>query len=378
MPAFGSIFTGLQPNDHGAVSFSGYLAEQNTTLAELLRDAGYSTLGVVSHVFVDRSHGFEQGFETYDESNVLDFWEITSGGVTDSAMALLEDTPDKPFFLFAHYFDPHYDFRDHGEWDFADDYDGWLDNEQRHLVNLRMKRHLLRESDVEHLKDLYDEEIAYTDRQIGRLVTFLHSQPFADDTAIVVVSDHGEEFMERGWIGHTISLNREVIRVPLLIHLPGITTSRINVSEPVETRALFQTFLDYLGVVGTGGAVKPSLLKLLTEPSESEPHSDLNPVFSSVWLPDAPIPSGKRSIQSMVRLGDWKLIVDATHQRTFLYNLAEDPEEQVNLAGSEKHRYLELLQLLNTFEDSGSGRPSLPTKELTEEEIKKLKSLGYL
>ena len=377
MPAFASIFTGLYPHEHGAISQIGKLDGSQTTLTEILKEAGYATGAVVSHTFVDRNHGFAQGFDSFDQSHILGEWPITSQGVTDRALDFLRQRQQGPFFLFVHYFDPHYAYRDHEQWDFSDAYDGWQRTRRQEIGHLRTQRHTLGDLDIEHLIDLYDEEIAYTDAQIGRLLEFARQQQLTEDTAIVLVSDHGEEFMERGWLGHTISLHDEVIRVPLVVSLPGVDDRAPRVEQTVETRAIFSTLLDYLGLP-YAAAPQNSLLPAI-QGAQADSDADSSYAFSSVWLTQVSAGSGKRVKMLSLRNNEWKLISDLTHQREMLYNLRRDPEERHNLNKSEPEQLTALSTKLFDWLNRMQARAAdAPYATPTDAEIKRLKSLGYM
>jgi arylsulfatase A-like enzyme len=353
---------------------SGWLRRGELTLAEVLREAGYRGAAVVGHVLVDARHGFAQGFEHFDASLVRGEAAITSREVTDAAVAWLDRVGRERFLLFLHYFDPHYEYRDHAEWDFADGYRGWIRDEQPDIYSLRYQAHRLRAEDVAHLRDLYDEEVAFTDREIGRFLEALRARGLDEETAVVLVADHGEEFLEHGWLGHTASLYEEVIRVPLLLRLPGVGTPGRVVDDPVETRSLYATLLDYLDVRGAARGSAPSLLPLLRD-EEVRPA----PVFSSVWLPDAAPESGKRVRRSSVRSGAWKLIRDHDGAGEQLFHLRDDPRETRNLARAAPRRRAELAAALDAWlgrmrEASGP----VPVRELSEEERRRLEALGYL
>ena len=374
MPAFASILTGRYPHEHGAYSLSGYLPSRNVTLAEVLREAGFATGGVVSHFFVDSQHGFSQGMDRFDQSNSLGHEAITSERVTDLAMRYVEDHRDKPFFLFVHYFDPHYEWRDHADWDFSDDYTGWLRNSPLNITSLRHQRHLLQEADIAYLQDLYDEEIAYTDRHIGRLLDFLAQQGLDADTAVVVVADHGEEFLEHGWLGHTTTLYDEVIHVPLLCVLPGAMDEPGAVDAVVETRAVFQLVLDYLGVEW-GSEAGPSLLAGLRQPGTLTFPDE---AYSSVWLPDAPLASGKRIRLSGIRTPHWKLIEDHIRNRAMLFDLQSDPGERINRFGTGIEQEALLGDNLNAWLEAVDAETAQAARRsLAPQERDQLEALGY-
>ena len=371
LPAFASMFTGRYPLEHGAHRLTSRLGFEQTTLAEILREAGYRTSAVTSHYYLDKSHGLEQGFEHFDSSNALGHAAVTSERVTDLAIAQLERDDGRPFFVFAHYFDPHYEYRDHSAQAWADGYTGWL-REQNDFENLIKIRHLLEAPEVDWLQALYHEDIAFTDAQIGRLLEHVRARGLERDTLIVVVADHGEEFGERGMFGHTISVHAEQLHVPLVIAAPGVSAARV--SEVVETRALFETVLEVLGVDvrRTGGA--PSLLRSFAAESSAP-----QPAYSIVWLDDSQLSWGKRIKAVCVREGRWKLVHDVTRGRKFLYDLDNDPGERRDVRSAEPHSTARLEALLDTWLaqqlQARTGNSTAARDPATE---RALKALGYL
>lgn len=373
MPSFASILTGRYPAEHGAYSLTGRLRRKELTLAEVLREAGWSTGAVVSHDFVARKHGFGQGFESFDESQVRGSFAVTSSQVTDRAVDWLRRHRGERFFLFAHYFDPHFRYFDHAEYPWADAYQGWLRREKVHIYNFRNKRNLMGPDEIRWLSDLYDEEIAYTDREVGRLLDALRELGLEDDTAVVVVSDHGEEFMERGWLGHTINLDQEVIRVPLVMVLPGVDGPG-EVARAVETRAVFPTLLDYLGV---GDRARPgSLLPAM----RGEDDGGGEAVFSMAWLDEwACVQNGKCMRLSAVEHDGWRLVVDHTRDVTRLYDVRRDPLERDDRSAQEAERLGALRRELDAWEARMTGEAG-PEKgaDLSDDEKARLRALGYL
>jgi arylsulfatase A-like enzyme len=374
MPAFGSIMSGLYPRQHGGISLYGSVPAEMELLPEILREGGYETASVVSHQFVAARRGFD-GYAHTDESQVRGHRAITSRRVTRGALRFLDERdPDRPFFLFVHYFDPHYRYNDHDSIHWADDYEGWARVDMDVMEGLRAKRHLLTGRDLAFVLDTYDEEVAFADRYIGAFLEGLADRGLDDDTAIIVVGDHGEEFMEHGWLGHTISLYDELIRVPLALVLPGQVPTDAVVAHPVETRAVFRTVLEYLEVDHDDQRTRPSLLPV-AQGAETGPGA----VFSSVWLPDAKVRSGKRVEMISVRTDRWKLVLDYTHEREQLYDLQADPGELSPLSPAARVPFAELKEQLEAWDhgirasatEGGAYEPS-------EEEIEELRLLGYL
>lgn len=370
MPAFASILTGKYPVEHGALSILGKLRDREVTLAEVLREAGYRTQGIVSHIFVDTEHGFAQGFQGFDESlSSPDGFGIPAPHVTDRALSFLdEQSTAQPFFLFLHYFDPHHMYIDHPEYDDASWYDGWAKNELP-MLDLTRCAQLFGETETQYLRDLYDEEIRGTDREIGRLLDGLAEKGFADDTLIVFSADHGEQFMERGYLGHVRNLYQELLRVPLIVVDPETPEPGRVVEEPVETRRAFDEVLGALGVdyldFGSGG-----------RPVDHTVDPD-QPVYATVWLPDGS--PWMRFQLASVRSGPWKMVRDYRRGGDLLFRLDTDPGELENLADSQPEELERLGALLDTWILGAIERGELaPAKELSGEERAKLEALGYM
>jgi arylsulfatase A-like enzyme len=372
MPAFASILTGRYPREHGAYRFNSFLRLEELTLAEILREHGFGTGAVVSHVLVNWNHGFGQGVDDFDEENALGEWAITSAGVTDRALDFLREASDQRFFLFAHYFDPHYEFRNHDDLPWADQYSGLLADKDYTIQFLRSQRHRLEPTDVEHLTDLYDEEIAYTDRQVGRLMEHLEQSGLAEETLVIVVGDHGEEFMERGWIGHTISLYDEVVKVPMIVVVPGERTAPA-VSDVVETRAVFYTVMDVLGMLPERSDAFPSLLPLMRGEGRA------TGAFSEVWIDASEISGGKEIHLSSHQSGRWKVIHDHDRDTTLLFDLANDPGEREDLSIEHPEILQEIKAELDRWLESMDQPGTDPGRQtLDPETIRRLKALGYL
>jgi arylsulfatase A-like enzyme len=377
LPAFASILTGLYPREHGATGHLGFLRPRETTLFEIVREAGYTTGSVVSQYYLARGRGLVQGSVEHDERNDVGEYIITSRLVTDYALDFMQrhSGGEKPFFLFVHYFDPHYVYRDHTDFDYADGYSGWLQRRPLHSDDIFSNRHLLAAEDLDYLRDLYDEEVAFTDHQVGRLIDFLEQSQRLDDTAVIVVSDHGEEFMEHGWIGHTNGLHEELIHVPLVVTLPGIPEAPSVVEHVVETRSIFPTVLDYLGIEFPSRA--PSLLALLRADGSGDdsPHR----AFSSVWLSEPIDNTGERARMTALRTDRWKLIVDHLRERELLFDLESDPAELHNVATEQVEMLARMRQVHDEwFEQTSRTRAGPADRRLSPAEIERLRALGYL
>ena len=205
-------------------------APDNVFLAERLRNVGFHTMGLASHWYFKPKYGLTQGMDTWDLSALppesagdID-GAVTSEALSDAAIRLLSDPVNgsRRFFMWAHYFDPHANYIVHPEApDFRPGQKMWA-------------------------KPLYDGEVWFTDHHIGRLLDFIASQPWGKQTAIIVTSDHGEAFEEHGMSYHGVDLWEQLVRVPLVVYVPGVKPHRVK--QKRSNIDLVPTVLDLLGV----------------------------------------------------------------------------------------------------------------------------------
>jgi arylsulfatase A-like enzyme len=268
LPSHVTLFTGVPELVHGVEQDGLRIDAALPTLAERLASAGYRTAGVYSGPYLDRRFGFDRGFERYRagygpelaaaaaelarsaervhalsaadpperrsallasaaaerEVETASHRDSSSRSVTELALEELAATErdGRPFFLFAHYFDAHYDYLPPAPHAQQSDpgYAGAVDGADfvRYLADPPPP---LAARDVEHLKALQAGELAWIDAEIGRLLAELERRELAASTLVLVVSDHGDEFLEHGALGHRRTLYEEVLRVPLILHWPG-------------------------------------------------------------------------------------------------------------------------------------------------------------
>ena len=188
-PSVASMLTGLYPASHGADRLLRVLPASADTLAERLQKAGYATAAVVSHYLLGPRFGFDQGFETFVYGNAVDAGRFSTPGVSARANELLDRfaRQKRPFFLFLHYFDPHYSYERHPHYGYAaEDGGGRLDGEQS-VEELRALDPPPDAAEAAFVRDLYDEEIRFTDAGIGRVLDRLERLGLADDTVVVLV-----------------------------------------------------------------------------------------------------------------------------------------------------------------------------------------------
>ena len=374
LPSFASILTGLYPEQHGAEHFISKLSPEQVTIAELLREAGYATASVVSGHFVSAEVGMAQGFEVYDGSQIPDAARLpTSAEVTDRACRFVARHARERFFLFAHYFDPHHLYLDHPEYDFVRPSLGpaLSGPANAKLVLQSYAGRPLTEEERENVRGLYDEEVAYTDSQIARLLAFLDDAGLRDSTCIILVADHGEEFLDHGSTGHDKTLFQELVHVPLAVADPRRPSPEV-IDRPVETRFLFGTMLD-AAHVSLPRRPRPPTLFDPTDSGEPRVRSATHPMpgegegpTAGVWL-------------TCLATARHKLIADHVSGSVTLFDLAADPAETHNLNRDMPELASHLTQALETWNAevrAGSPAPSQP--RLSERELRRIKDLGYL
>jgi choline-sulfatase len=280
--------------------------EADTFIAERFAKAGIYNVAVHGHRYFGDFSGMHRGFDVVDMSAAPPegtSWAhdttITSPGLTDAAIAHLQKRPaDKRFFLWVHYLDPHADYLRHeGVPEFGTSARG-----------------------------LYDHEIAFTDKHIGRLLDHLKTIPEADRTSIIVTSDHGEAFGERsGYWRHGVELWESVVRVPLIVHVPGVEPRRIDTRRSLIDLA--PTMTDLMGTEKPTGEGDDFFsghswaADFFLEPGEKAPP---RPIL--IDMPGGPYNEPRRAFIH----GDLKLIISREANKE-LFDLAADPGETKNV-----------------------------------------------
>jgi len=347
LPAHATILTGLSPLSHGVRDNGRYkLAEEHVTLAEVLSSHGYDTAAFVGCFVVDARFGLDQGFDIYDfevsaegyHPEMPDFNERSATDVTDAAVRWLDERArfgaNAPFFAWVHYFDPH------------QPYQSPLQRLQRFAVRP------------------YDAEIAYVDAEFGRLLDKLDDLGVRDRTVIVVAGDHGEALGEHGEPTHGMLIYESTMRVPLIISCTSLFDGAYHVgNRVVGLTDVRPTVEDLLGVTGSPPVDGESLLRPGADDDRAIYVETEMPLSLAGWSP-----------LRGLRTHNHKYILAPQRE---LYDLRKDPAESHNIyaAGGSVAGPLELRlsELMNRI-GPGSGSD----RALTDEEIERLGSLGYV
>lgn len=345
LPSHASLMTGLNPYRHGARSNGVFtVAEEHTTLAERLAAEGYKTGAVIAAYVLDRKYGLAQGFETYDDdlragsqSGEHGFRERRADAVTDRAVDWLQKHREERFFLFVHYFDPHAPYEPPEP--FQSEFAGRP----------------------------YDGEIAYTDRQFGRLLKAVDSLGLRGRTLIVVISDHGEALGEHKEKTHGILIYDATMHVVLLLDAQGALPAGAVVRHQVGLVDVAPTVLDLLGL--PPGGTEPDGVSLLRSRAGDRQDVYIESLLPKVQYGWAPLLGVRRSGVKFI-----------SAPRPELYDLASDPNEHANVIAERRPLADELHERLRAFvggdpEAAAAVRGNL---RMDDESRKRLEGLGYV
>ncbi|MFN0245187.1 MAG: sulfatase [Planctomycetota bacterium] len=388
-----SIMTGLLPESHGVEQWKRgnvhRLSDAIPTMATLLQQRGYRTAGIADGGNVSGKLGFDQGMDEYRQiGDVADTFAAAGDWIEASVRA---DTR-KPFFLFVHTYEVHDPYTPRVPFQAmftAPDYDGAIIGSEselqekvggakwQQLHNLFWKLVKKDEpADVQHLKDLYDGSIRLTDEHIGKLFARLDTLGVTGDTLIVILSDHGEEFLEHTQFGHE-QIYDELLHVPFVAAFPASSSAQWRgrrVKPLVRMIDVLPTVLDVVGIATPTHVQGRSLVPLIdSDGGGGAPPEEV----ASSW---------REAGWQAFRHGEWKIVrrtQGSTVEREELFHLARDPGELTNLWTSDAGKASELDRLLSTRTTEaealrarlgGSGTKVAPDAST----IEKLQGLGYL
>ncbi len=369
-PAVVTLLTGLLPQSHGVEGRADVLPDSVGTLAEILAGEGYETVGVVTNGNVGATFGLDQGFDHFrhlSESSERTEMHRLSDHLNEWVFRWLAGREDagRPFFLYAHATDPHLPYTPPepflGRFAAGVDPSIGLRENARAITEGREAPEDVRAA----LVDLYDGEIAFNDHHFGRLLDHLTARGLYDSSLIVLVADHGEEFLDHGGWEHGKTLYSEQLHVPLIVKLPGGEAAGTRVETTAGQVDVLPTILDVLAVEAPAGLDGVSLLRNWTVEGR--------PSFASLNL-------GGRHMRSVGARG-WKLILDSsdfTHSEPVeLYHLAADPRETEQLSRERPFEREFLSQVLGRL-DLERVAVAGTEAEIPEELRKQLEALGYL
>jgi arylsulfatase A-like enzyme len=389
IPSYVTQLSGLWPWEHGCTHLLEPVPEVDSPLVPSLRARGWRTAGVMTNFIATSQYGFANGFEMWDDSLAQGHEGSTSHEAMKKLLAFADEArkdPKEGVFLFAWLFEPHYRYEEHAGLRFgpgfgdraSEKYSGPLRGDEE-LDDLLRRRAELTPADAEFLRGRYQSEVAYLDEAVGELVAGLKARGLYDDALIVFTSDHGEEILDRGWIGHSISLHEELVHVPLFVRLPrGLADTRRGsvVADAVSLIDLPATLVDLMTGRGPDRAKielahSRSLVPTLVDGKPPERrrlylHTSFEPVLKKASRDKAALQWGVIDVDRRLKwIVDHKVPAGA-EPIPYLYDLARDPAERTNLAGTiggvESALSLELLRGLvpRRLDDSPPAPRLLP------------------
>ncbi len=376
------------------------------TLSEILRSAGYVTAGFNTNRYLGREFNFHQGFLHYEA--FVDFDEAADASrahplqatyppasvVVDRVLQWLDTRSGLPFFVWFHLMDPHCPYLPPPPFDRLPQRDYLAVSDLQ--VNEALYRRLLsqrgeaaprdfvsfsripgsRNEAFAHVRALYDGEIGFADRELGRLFEELEKRKLLNGALLVITADHGEEFLDHGHVIHhgLEPALEELIRIPLIVHLPGSESMRqpMQIDRLVAMVDIAPTVLDYVGLADEASGMDGSSLRALIERSEaSERIAFVNAIEFGV-----------------ARTKQWKY---RRVKKPFgehppgesLFQIADDALEERDVAQQHPEQLLRLRQSYDAFvQELRQRRRSSPTSsavspEMDPETAERLRRLGY-
>ncbi|MDP8235958.1 MAG: sulfatase [Candidatus Erginobacter occultus] len=383
-PSHMSIFTAFMPDVHGVTNFTGAeklkLAPESPSLAEILRNNGYMTVGLHGGGNVNAGLGFDRGFDCYQD--VFKLQTSEPGKLPPEVGEWLDRSraAGKPLFLFLHHYFCHVPYI-HGPRElrcaFLENPVPGLPTRPEDLTDLQRKKNvefwkLVDMSDPrhrEHLLALYDGGILVADHIFKEIAELLKEKGCYDKSLIVLTSDHGEEFYEHSSQGHG-SLFIEHLHVPLLVKFPGGEYAGRQIDQRVRLVDLLPSICEAVGV-GTPPEIQGiSLLSLLRGGGTYDPlivSHHVGAEYQLRFYSDGYVYSNMADEDTV----DW------------LFDPVKDPREQINLAGQKPEIVKKMRLLAGQVEQekhkyAGSARPGFTPPPPGKELLKQLRSLGYV
>ncbi len=377
-PSLTSILTSMYPRSHGVRANGTQLDASKRILAEWLQERGYATGAFLTNMTTAPNRGFDVKPE------------IPKGAdrdlrATRTALRWIRGQRERPFFAWLHLMAQHHPYRPSGSLPegFDTGYRGELDGSHETLHGIYVRRDALSQAELEHIVSLYDADVAQVDAHVGQLLDGLDRAGLAGSTLVVLVSDHGEELYEHNhYFFHAYSIYESVLRIPLILRLPGVLPAGLRVSDVVETVDIAPTILQLLGIPRPSAFEGRSLTGRMLEPSNSTP--DVGAAFSELGPGITSLRTGRwHSVRNPAGLtSPGTAAGDDGHEPYFrieseeLYDVSDDPRETRNLARERPEVAASLRRRLETW--LGQREDRYRVEALRPETEAELRALGYL
>ncbi len=368
LPAMTTIMSGVPTVVHGAgrssTGFHG-ISPDVPWLPLAFNREGYRTAAFFNVMFMNADFGFHRGFQHFDCQGVASGNSLRKAGPTVDDFLTWLDSGDesKPFFAAVHFYDPHIPYRApepfrsmYTDPNYNGEYgDSWGEGITE-MMDVNSGEVIPTQSDMENLVALYDGELTYTDSEIGRMLADLRSRGLADNTLIILVGDHGEEFLDHGGIEHGRTLYQETTHVPLIIAGPGFGGGR------VISRSVAQ--LDIAGTIASVTGIEFTTLEPALNLTGSIDPARLIPASGVLWRAEGDLVS--------IVSNNSKLIWSVEDDSLEAFNLAADPLEQEPV--TPENTMIEAAEFYWVTPPMGEA----PLVNYSETASRELRNLGYI
>ena len=372
-----SMFTGLYPTSHGMVppndrtlAKKGLVRLNSSleTLPEKLKGLGYQTAGVSPNPWITKQFGYAQGFDEFHFIAREPANKIAESG-REIINAWEQAGQEKPFFLYLHFLDPHNPYAPPAGFD------------KRYTGNLTKSPFSAYSEQMQNDINLYDGEIAFMDQELGKFFEYLKKKGLYDDLMIVIVADHGEQFLEHGNLRHGNKPYNEEAHVPLIIKTNRKVDSGRVISESVSTVDLLPTILARLGEAKPDNLPGVSLMDEKAVKLRRGVLTEVRRVYDMKAITDnlgrrliMQVPYSQAEPDPMKSLEAW-----ASPETVGIFDTRKDYACSTSLNNKAIHA-----RLKGTFDEVLSeavktlAAPGEDGEEIKDETLEQLKSLGYL
>lgn len=341
-PAHASLLTGRLPFETGLRDVAGFtLPGSIRTVAEVLRDRGFATGGIVSSLLLRKETGLAHGFAFFDdelppaEAGAADRWMLRDGADAEQvAEHWLDSIGTSRAFLFLHLAEPH----------------------APHIA-------------PDRFADLppYDGEVAYADEIVGKLVSYLKSHQLYDRSTIILLSDHGEGLGDHGEDGHGLLIFDESLRVPMVMKLPAGESAGRHIAAVAQHIDVVPTILDLAKAPRIAGLRGRSLMPVVGGDTTPEPPVYAESLFGSYRFGWTPLTS--------IIAGRYQLI--ASGERSLLFDLDVSPSQRTDIAGEHADVVSSLRTRLTEFKPAETEAEQTPAP-VTRTDRERYEALGYV
>lgn len=358
-----SLWTGLYPQRTGITRYDDIIPPEATLATEVLYNGGFLTVGLYRNGWVAPTFGFDQGFEVYQRpaarplppqarrENPTLGQKGSDEALIDAAVEFLRVSGNERWFLYLHLMDLHEYVYDAESALFGSAY-----------------------------SDIYDNSIRWTDDTLEILLSHIAEMGHLEDTIVVVTSDHGEAFLERGFEGHARRVYRETTEVPFVLSLPFRLAPGVVVESRTRNVDVWPTILELVGLEPPAGIDGRSLVPEIVARAKGQPPLSSSPTAISS-LDQHWGQKDKEPLPTVAVIEEPFRYVRAHRPgglREELFDASVDPKERRDLADEEPETLARLRAEAEAYEQLEPAWGEAPTRELDELELNLLRALGYV